>query len=144
MKQIYTGYQWRPMTEAELEIMEANRIVDEKTDDAQAGDIVEDDELEAFREAWAEFVLAIGEAFGIDRFLNWISKQFKDEAPDKCLYCIGDSQHNAELINEDGTLAYIDGLQLRIETFAWDGSATDVDTKINYCPMCGRKLEVSK
>ena len=103
MKQIYTGYRWRPMTEAELEIMEANRIVDEQTDDAQAGDIY--------------------------------------DGPDKCLYCIGDANHNAELVEEDGTLAYIDGLRLRIETFAWDGSATDVDTKINYCPMCGRKLE---
>lgn len=39
MKQIYTGYQWREMTEPELEILEVSRIVDEKTDDAQAGDI---------------------------------------------------------------------------------------------------------
>ena len=41
MKQIYTGYQWRPMTDSELEIMEASRIVTEKTSDAQAGDIYE-------------------------------------------------------------------------------------------------------
>ncbi len=60
---------------------------------------------------------------------------------DKCLYCIGDSQHNAALIDEDGTLAYIDGHGLRIETFNIDGDPADVDTKINYCPMCGRKLE---
>lgn len=59
-----------------------------------------------------------------------------------CPYCKGwDAQHNAELIDEDGTLAYIDGHWLRIETFAWSGDATDVSFEVTYCPKCGRKLE---
>lgn len=62
--------------------------------------------------------------------------------PNDCPFCKGgDAQHNAELIDEDGTLAYIDGHWLRIETFAWSGDATDVSFEVAYCPKCGRKLE---
>lgn len=107
MKQIYTGYQWREMTGPELEIMEASRIVDEKTDDAQAGDIY--------------------------------------EAPDKCLYCIGDSNHNGVLAGPDrgeiGTIVYLDESQLTIETYDPHGMPDDMSFPINYCPVCGRKLE---
>ena len=44
MKQIYSGYKWRPMTAAEIEILTPDRIVAEMTDEAQAGDIFEEDE----------------------------------------------------------------------------------------------------
>ena len=44
MKQIYTGYKWRPMTAWEIEILTPDRIVAEMTDEAQAGDIFEEDE----------------------------------------------------------------------------------------------------
>ena len=44
MKQIYTGYKWRPMTAAEIEILTPDRIMAEMTDEAQAGDIFEEDE----------------------------------------------------------------------------------------------------
>ncbi len=64
------------------------------------------------------------------------------DPPNDCPSCRGgDAQHNAALIDEAGTLAYIDGRLLRIETFAWDGSATDVSFEVKYCPICGRKLE---
>ena len=62
--------------------------------------------------------------------------------PNDCPYCRGgDAQHNAELIDENGVLAYIDGHMLRIETFDIDGDPTDVSVKVTYCPKCGRKLE---
>lgn len=102
MKQIYTGYQWRPMTGPELEIMEASRIVDEKTDDAQAGDIY--------------------------------------EATDKCPYCIGDRNASPSLIRERVDV-YLHYNTLVVE-FPTENSWGDVDKKINFCPMCGRKLEV--
>ena len=101
MKQIFTGYQWRPMTEAELEIMEASRIVDEKTDDAQVGDIY--------------------------------------DGPDKCLYCIGDRNASPSLIREQVDV-YLHYNTLVVE-FPTDNSWGDAAIKINYCPMCGRKLE---
>jgi len=41
--QIFTGYKWRPMTAGEIEIMTPDRIVAEQTDEAQAGDIYEED-----------------------------------------------------------------------------------------------------
>lgn len=64
------------------------------------------------------------------------------DGPNDCPACRGgDAQHNAELIDESGALAYIDGHKLRIETFDIDGDPTDVSVKINYCPTCGRKLE---
>lgn len=102
MKQIYTGYQWRPMTEDELEIMEASRIVLEQTDEAQAGDIY--------------------------------------DGPDKCLYCIGDRNASPSLIRERVDV-YLHFNTLVVE-FPTENSWGDVDTKINYCPVCGRKLEV--
>ncbi len=39
---IYTGYQWRPMKEDELEIMCPENIVKEKSDNAEAGHIFEE------------------------------------------------------------------------------------------------------
>lgn len=64
------------------------------------------------------------------------------DPPNDCPYRRGgDAQHNAELLDEEGTLAYIDGYWLRIETFAWSGDATDVSFEVTYCPKCGRKLE---
>ena len=105
MKQIYTGYQWRPMTEAELEIMEASRIVDEMTDDAQAGDIYEG-------------------------------------APEKCLYCIGDKNASRSLTGEDdNAYVYLHYNSLVVETYDPHGMPDDTEAAINYCPMCGRKLE---
>ena len=65
-----------------------------------------------------------------------------DRTPNTCPYCRGgDAQHNAELIDENGVLAYIDGHRLRIETFDIDGDPTDVSVKVTYCPKCGGKLE---
>lgn len=59
-----------------------------------------------------------------------------------CPYCRGgDAQHNRELIDEGGALAYLDGRRLRVETFDIDGDPTDVSVKITYCPKCGQKLE---
>ena len=43
MKQIYTGYKWRPLTPEEIEILTPDRIVAEMTDEAQAGDVYEED-----------------------------------------------------------------------------------------------------
>ena len=41
--QIFTGYKWRPMTAAEIEILTPDRIVAEMTEDAAAGDVYEED-----------------------------------------------------------------------------------------------------
>ena len=98
MKQIYTGYQWRPLTEAELD------IVDEKTDDAHAGDIY--------------------------------------DGPDKCPYCIWDKNAGRSLTGEDDYAeVYLHYNSLVVETYDPHGMPDDTETKINYCPMCGRKLE---
>ena len=135
MKQIYTGYQWRPMTEAELEIMEANRIVDEKTDDAQAGDIY--DEPPYSPEDYAD---AKAQGFDLDDWNNYQRYyDSRNEAPEKCLYCIGDRNASPSLIRERVDV-YLHYNTLVVE-FPTDNSWGDVDKKINYCPMCGRKLE---
>lgn len=64
---------------------------------------------------------------------------------DKCSYCIGDSQHNGVLVGPDrgevGMLVYLDENHLTIETFDRYGMPDDWSFPINYCPMCGRKLE---
>lgn len=60
---------------------------------------------------------------------------------DKCHYCIGDSQHNAALIEALNVLLYLDDDKLTFEGYGQDGYTTDDYAKINYCPMCGRKLE---
>ena len=41
MKQIYTGYKWRPMNPEEIEIMDATRLRPFKLEDPEAGDIYE-------------------------------------------------------------------------------------------------------
>ncbi len=40
---IYTGYAWRDITEAEREILTPDRLVDEITEDAKAGDVYEEE-----------------------------------------------------------------------------------------------------
>ena len=44
--QIYTGYQWRPMKDDELEIMCRENIVPFKSKYPEAGEIVEEDEAD--------------------------------------------------------------------------------------------------
>ena len=41
MKQIYTGYKWRPMTQDEIEIMDAMRVLPFKSEKPDAGDMYE-------------------------------------------------------------------------------------------------------
>lgn len=147
MKQIYTGYQWRPMTGPELEIMDQDAVRAKRPDEPVAGDIVEDDELEAFREAWAEFVVASGEVFGVDRFLNWISKCVKDDAQAGDIYI---AQQEAD--KQDDNKAFIryyspapsgpdwadDGLEAYCGNC--DEDLMDGFESWSYCPHCGKEL----
>ncbi|CZR03552.1 hypothetical protein [Trichococcus collinsii] len=52
MKQIYTGYKWRPMTPEEIEIMDATRLRPYKLEEPESGDLYdgpcETDEDEEF------------------------------------------------------------------------------------------------
>lgn len=64
----------------------------------------------------------------------------ESEAKSPCPYCVRTTSHNDDLIDKDGVLAYTDRGHVRIEAFAWDGSAVDVSFEIAYCPKCGRKL----
>ena len=64
------------------------------------------------------------------------------DGPDKCLYCIGDRNASPSLIRERVDV-YLHYNSLVVE-FPTDNSWGDVDKKINYCPMCGRKLEESE
>lgn len=43
MLKIYTGYAWREMKPEEIEILTPDRMVAEMTDDAQAGDVYEEE-----------------------------------------------------------------------------------------------------
>ena len=79
---------------------------------------------------------------GANNYGKFYGTTFIPGVKNTCPYCRGgDAQHNRELIEEEGTLAYIDGHWLRIETFAWSGDATGVSFEVAYCPKCGRKLE---
>lgn len=58
---------------------------------------------------------------------------------DKCLYCNGDRNESLSLIREEVDV-YLHYNTLVVE-YQTTNSWGDVDKKINYCPMCGRKLE---
>ena len=64
------------------------------------------------------------------------------EATDKCPYCIGDRNAGRSLTGEDDNAeVYLHYNSLVVETYDPHGMPDDTETKINYCPMCGRKLE---
>ena len=135
MKLIFTGYKWRPMTAAEIEILTPDRIVAEMTEDAKAGDIY--DEPPYSPEDYAD---AKAQGFDLDDWNDY--QRYYDsriDEPDKCLYCIGDRNASPSLIRERVDV-YLHYNTLVVE-FPTDNSWGDVDKKINYCPMCGRKLE---
>ena len=65
----------------------------------------------------------------------------KRELQEPCDYCKAD---NSEvLIDGNALTAYIEDAFLSIEGRGWDGEFQRDDLKINYCPMCCRKLSES-
>ena len=56
-----------------------------------------------------------------------------------CEYC---KVENSELLIDGNALsAYVEDAILNIDGRGWDGEFQAEYLKINYCPMCGRKLE---
>lgn len=53
MKQIYTGYKWRPMTPDEIEIMDATKVYLFKRKNPKAGEIF-DPTVKFYGEGWGE------------------------------------------------------------------------------------------
>ena len=62
---------------------------------------------------------------------------------DKCLYCIGDRNASRSVAGADSYYAdvYLHYNSIVVELHDPHGIRDDVEAKINYCPMCGRKLE---
>jgi hypothetical protein len=56
---------------------------------------------------------------------------------DKCLYC--DDNHDVSLQDDEIFDIYIYGKELNCDVAFGDGTA-GTEIKINFCPMCGRKL----
>lgn len=131
MKQIYTGYAWCPMTPDEIEIMDAMIVRPYKSEEPDAGDIYEG-------------VDAVTETFlnlnGIKMVPGGILIAHKSVLQEPCEYC------NTSLINpfidDDGLYLFID--KDRLMTGYTDECTFEKSEsiKINYCPMCGRKMEV--
>lgn len=55
----------------------------------------------------------------------------------KCLFC--DDKHDVSIVDNNIFDVYIYGNELNCDITLGDETATN-ETKINYCPMCGRKL----
>ena len=53
MKEIFTGYAWRPMTPEEIEIMDATKVRPFKRKNPKAGDIC-DPTVNLYGEGWEE------------------------------------------------------------------------------------------
>jgi len=70
---------------------------------------------------------------------DWGKSQRELQEPCDC--CI-DGPEGEALIYIDDITTYIDYGKLITEVDEGDGYATKISIKINYCPMCGRKLEV--
>jgi len=71
---------------------------------------------------------------------------------EKCKYCddnndvylYDDCKYSLKADCETGIIAYVLRNELLINSRAdtYEPSYMEAETKINYCPMCGRKLEV--
>ena len=62
----------------------------------------------------------------------------KRELQEPCEYC---KVENSELLIDGNALsAYVEDAILNIDGRGWDGEFQAEYLKINYCPMCGRKL----
>lgn len=64
----------------------------------------------------------------------------KRELQEPCKYCISGETGQA-IISEIDTNVYLENGWVEVETLDEDIDRVQFSAKINYCPMCGRKLE---
>ena len=67
---------------------------------------------------------------------RWLKSIFK-KCENNCPFCSDEEC----IVNKPYTVVYITENELRNHTQTPDGASIQIDYKINYCPMCGRKLE---
>ena len=136
MKEIFTGYAWRPMTPEEIEIMDATRVRLSIFGEPDAGDIYEG-------------VDAVTETFlnlnGIKMVPGGILIAHKSVLQEPCEYC-GDKKELIDFNEDDWRFGGSPEIKiienrLNVNYDAYSGdSSFEREYEINYCPMCGKKL----
>ena len=137
MKQIYTGYKWRPMTLDEIEIMDATKVRPSMSEEPDPVDIYEG------MDAVSETILNLNGIQIVPEGVlftpqNW--GKSKRELQEPCEYC--NPAFINPFIDDDGLYLFID--KDRLMTGYSDECTFEKceSVKINYCPMCGREMEV--
>ncbi len=138
MKQIYTGYKWRPMTPEEIEIMDATRVRPSMSEEPDPGDIYEG--MDAVSETLLNLngiqIVPEGVLFTAQ---NWGKSKRALQEP--CEYC--DEKSAGKLIlstrrNVKLKVGKQTGVEYYDDVYGWQDEAFE----FKFCPMCGRKLEV--
>ena len=143
MKQIYTGYKWRPLTPEEIEIMDATRVLPFKSEEPDAGDIYEG------MDAVSETILNLNGIQIVPEGVlftpqNWGKSKRALQEP--CVYCDRKmpwkDEKGRDLRFSDPTV-FVYGNRLMIEYDSpYCNDCFEREYEISFCPMCGRKLEV--
>ena len=137
MKEIFTGYAWRPMTPEEIEITDATRVLPFKSEEPDAGDIYEG------MDAVSETILNLNGIQIVPEGVlftpqNWGKSKRALQEP--CVYC--NPAFINPFIDDDGLYLFIDKDRLMTGYSDECTFEKSESIKINYCPMCGGKLEV--
>ena len=143
MKEIFTGYAWRPMTPEEIEIMDATRVLPFKSEEPDAGDIYEG------MDAVSETILNLNGIQIVPEGVlftpqNWGKSKRALQEP--CVYCDRKmpwkDEKGLDLRFSDPTV-FVYGNRLKIEYDSpYCNDCFEREYEISFCPMCGRKLEV--
>ena len=143
MKEIFTGYAWRPMTPEEIEIMDATRVLPFKSEEPDAGDIYEG------MDAVSETILNLNGIQIVPEGVlftpqNWGKSTRALQEP--CVYCDRKmpwkDEKGRDLRFSDPTV-FVYGNRLMIEYDSpYCNDCFEREYEISFCPMCGRKLEV--
>ena len=128
MKEIFTGYAWRPMTPEEIEIMDATRVLPFKSEEPDAVS-------ETILNLNGIQIVPEGVLFTPQ---NWGKSKRALQEP--CVYC--NPAFINPFIDDDGLYLFIDKDRLMTGYSDECTFEKSESIKINYCPMCGRKLEV--
>ena len=128
MKQIYTGYKWRKMTPEEIEIMDATRVLPFKSEEPDAVS-------ETILNLNGIQIVPEGVLFTPQ---NWGKSKRALQEP--CVYC--NPAFINPFIDDDGLYLFIDKDRLMTGYSDECTFEKSESIKINYCPMCGGKLEV--
>ena len=137
MKQIYTGYKWRDMKPDEIEIMDATRVRLSIFGEPDAGDIYEGMDPVSGKLLNLNGIQIVPEGV-LFTPQNWGKSKRALQEP--CVYC--NPAFINPFIDDDGLYLFIDKDRLMTGYSDECTFEKSESIKINYCPMCGGKLEV--